>query len=163
MTESENLAYYTSIMKRLLFVVTKILPKKIAYAHCDIPCGIYDVKPAQIAAATVLKMVEKIITPPTMDTKDPVSVRNFHNAMTRYVMVKEEHAKKCKEELLILWTDYFKPEHLDMFPRLHELFWKTAKLCSKNKQEVSIESAQALVKVVDEIAELFAKSKSPVK
>jgi len=61
---------------------------------------------------------------------------------------------------LILWTDFFKPEHLKMFPNLHETFWKAAKLCSTNKQEVSIEHAQELVKAVDEIAEIFVKSKS---
>ncbi|MBI2642012.1 MAG: superoxide dismutase, Ni, partial [Candidatus Wildermuthbacteria bacterium] len=68
------------------------------------------------------------------------------------------HAQKCKEELLILWTDYFKPEHLEMFPALHETFWKAAKLCSKVKQEVSMEAAKELEKAVQEIADIFEKS-----
>lgn len=130
----------------------------IAYAHCDIPCGIYDPKPAQIAAATVLKMVQKIEALP----KENPSVSD-RNSFVRLVWTKEEHARKCKEELLILWTDYFKPEHLEMFPNLHETFWKAAKLCSKNKQEVNMEAAQDLVKVVDEIADIFQKSKSSKK
>ena len=37
--------------------------------------------------------------------------------------------------------------------------WNAAKLCSKNKQEVSIELAQELVKAVDEIAVIFQKTK----
>ena len=85
---------------------------------------------------------------------------NDENKFVRCVWTKEEHAKKCKEELLILWTDYFKPEHLKMFPNLHEVFWKAAKLCSKNKQEVSLQSAQELARTVDEIAEMFVKSKA---
>ena len=75
------------------------------------------------------------------------------------VWTKEEHARKCKEELLILWTDYFKFEHISLFPKLHETFWNAAKLCSKNKQEINEEAAKELVKVVDEIAEIFYKTK----
>lgn len=147
----------------LINSLAKLLPTSHVYAHCDVPCGIYDPKPAQIAAATVKKMVEKIVNPPGMDPKDQESVRNYHNSMTRYVMTKEEHAQKCKEELLILWTDYFKPEHLAMFPSLHETFWKAAKLCSKNKQEVSLTAAGQLVTAVDEIAQLFEQSKKATK
>lgn len=135
----------------------KHLPYKIAYAHCDVPCGIYDPKPAQIAAATILKMVQKIKDLPTVGTKE--ELLQARNSFVRMVWTKEEHARKCKEELLILWTDYFKEEHLVTFPNLHDTFWKAAKLCSKNKQEVNLETAEQLIKAVDEIAEIFAKTK----
>lgn len=142
-----------------LSVLARFLPTKIAYAHCDVPCGIYDPKPAQIAAATVLKMVQKI-----KELDSSVSPQNDNlnnrNAFIRMVWTKEEHARKCKEELLILWTDYFKEEHLSQFPNLHEVFWQAAKLCSKNKQEVNIEAAKELVEAVDKIAEIFQKTKS---
>lgn len=136
-------------------LLTKILPIQTVYAHCDVPCGIYDPHPAQIAAATVLKMVQLIEELP----KENPSV-NDRNKFVRCVLTKEEHASLCKKEILILWTDYFKEEHLQKFPRLHEIFWKTAKLCSKNKQEVSLEAASDLVKAVDEIASIFSKSKA---
>ncbi|MBI2594018.1 superoxide dismutase, Ni [Candidatus Daviesbacteria bacterium] len=139
---------------RILDILFRLLPSKTIYAHCDIPCGIYDPKPAQIAAATVLKMVQKIGELP----KENPTV-NDRNSFVRMVMVKEEHAQICKKELLILWTDYFKEEHLEKFPDLHDKFWKAAKLCSKNKQSVDESSAQELVKAVDEIAEMFAESK----
>ncbi len=140
----------------LLKLLSKLSPVYKVYAHCDVPCGIYDPKPAQIAAATVLKMVEKINDLP----KD--SSIATQNSLIRMIWTKEEHARKCKEELLILWTDFFKPEHLTVFPNLHETFWKAAKLCSKNKQEVSIEEAKSLVKAVDEIAEIFQRAKNQV-
>lgn len=146
-----------------LRIVDKFSPPKTAYAHCDVPCGIYDPAPAQIAAATVAKMVEKIVNPPELDEKDKQSRLDFHNNMTRYVIEKEEQAEICKRELLILWTDFFKPEHLEKFPKLHETFWKAAKLCSKNKQAVSLGSAQELVKAVDEIADIFNKTKATQK
>lgn len=142
------------IIKILLLIASKFLPTRIAYAHCDVPCGIYDPKPAQIAAATVLKMVQLIDNLPKANPT--VSDRN---KFVRFVLTKEEHARKCKEEILILWTDFFKPEHLTMFPNLHDIFWKAAKLCSINKQKVSLKHAEELVKAVDEIADIFNKAK----
>lgn len=143
------------ILKNVLLAISKFLPVKIAYAHCDVPCGIYDPKAAQIAATTVLKMVQLI-----QDLPKETPTVNDRNKFVRCVLTKEEHARKCKEELLILWTDYFKLEHLVQFPNLHEVFWKAAKLCSKNKQEVNLQSAQELVKAVDQIAEIFQKAKN---
>ena len=140
---------------KIYSVILRFLPTQEAFAHCDIPCGIYDPKSAQIAAATVLKMVQKIKELPK-DELWGVADNNW----IRMVWTKEEHARKCKEELLILWTDYFKPEHLEKFPDLHDTFWKTAKLCSKNKQTVSIENAEELVKAVDYIADIFNQTKA---
>lgn len=141
-------------MKNVIFsIIAKFIPSETACAHCDVPCGIYDPKPAQIAAATVLKMVD-ILESIEQDNKS----LNDSNKLIRAILTKEEHARKCKEELLILWTDYFKPEHLERFPHLHDTFWQAAKLCSKVKQEVSKESAQALVKAVDQIADMFQQT-----
>jgi len=142
-------------MKKLLSQIIPFLPTQIAFAHCDVPCGIYDPKPAQMAAATVLKMVEKIEALP----KEKQTIDDMNN-FVRMVWTKEEHARKCKEEILILWTDYFKDEHLKNFPNLHNIFWKAAKLCSENKQHVSKEAALQLIKAVDEIADIFAKTKA---
>jgi len=140
-----------------------IFPVKEVYAHCDIPCGVYDPKPAQMAAESVYKMVEKILNPPTLDENDHASRVNYHNNMTRYVIVKEQQAEICKREVLILWTDFFKEEHLKDFPELHELIWKTTKLCSTNKREVSVEKAKELQANVDKIAEIFNKAKAAAK
>jgi len=142
----------------LLRFIDLIFKPSAVFAHCDVPCGIYDVRPAQIAVETVIKMVEKI---KGFDNKT-ANVAD-RNTLIRAVWTKEEHARKCKEELLILWTDFFKEEHLKMFPNLHETFWKATKLCSKNKQEVSMEAAQELKRAVDEIAGMFAKVKATKK
>lgn len=134
---------------KLFSLIYKILSAKTIYAHCDVPCGIYDPKAAQTAAATVVKMIQKLGEYPADDLNNRV----------RAIMIKEAHAQKCKEELLILWTDYFKSEHLEKFPDLHNKFWKAAKLCSKNKQNVDPAAAEELVIAVDEIAEIFIQTK----
>lgn len=132
-------------MRVLAQILLKILPSKPVYAHCDIPCGIYDPKPSQLAAKTVLTMVQKIKALP----KDDI------HSFIRMVSVKEQHAELCKKEILILWTDYFKSEHLEKFPDLHDLVWKTCKLCSDNKRAVDEEKAKELVEAVDKIADIF--------
>ena len=118
------------------------------YAHCDIPCGVYTTHQAGIAAETVEKMVEKLEEGDKEDL----------NSRVRMIQTKEEWAEICKKELLILWTDYFKEEHLSMFPNLHETFWKATKLCSTNKREISAKHAKELREAVEEIAEMFKKA-----
>jgi len=127
--------------------------ERVAYAHCDVPCGIYDPKPAQIAAATVLKMVQKILA--IKDSED----LNDRNDFVRMVWTKEEHARICKEQILILWTDYFKPEHFEKYPNLTDKVLKACKLCSENKQHVDEDKANELITAVDEIADIFAQTK----
>lgn len=146
---------------KLLSLVDKFFPALPVYAHCDIPCGIYASSPAQIAADTVVRMNEKIrdLGDPPPHT-DKVKFLSYHNSLARMIMVKEEHAQICKKELLILWTDYFKEEHLKLFPNLHETFWKAAKLCSKNKQELNLETARSLQKAVHEIGHMFEEAKN---
>ena len=129
--------------------LNRIFPAQVVFAHCDIPCGIYTPEPAKTAALTVIRMVEKL---------QEADIKDVHG-IARFTQVKEEHAQICKEQLLILWTDYFKEEHLDIFPNLHETFFKATKLCSKAKQEVSMETAQALKTAVDEIAKMFESTK----
>ncbi|MBI3037205.1 superoxide dismutase, Ni [Candidatus Woesearchaeota archaeon] len=123
-----------------------------AYAHCDIPCGIYETNSMTTAADTVYKMVEKILELKGMELEQ-------RNSFVRMVHVKEEHAQKCKQELLILWTDYFKEEHLAKFPDLHTKVWKATKLCSQAKRMVDLKVAQQLKEAVAEIAQIFAATK----
>lgn len=136
-----------------MIALTRLLaPRTTAHAHCDIPCGIYDPSTATIAANTVAKMVEKI---QGFGGQEEANRNNF----VRSVQVKEEHAQLCKKELLILWSDYFKPEHLEKYPKLHDTFWKAAKLCSKNKQSVDTQAAAELVAAVKEISDIFWATK----
>lgn len=128
---------------------------KPVYAHCDVPCGIYETDTMTHAAATCKRMVEKYQEIGEVDDEDPASM----NTAIRCVATKEEHAQKCKDQLYLLWSDYFKPEHLEKFPDLHDTFWQATKQCGKVKQTMDIGECDTLIKMVHDISHMFADSK----
>jgi len=126
---------------------------KTVSAHCDVPCGLYETDTMTHAAATCMRMVEKIEALGELDNIEK------HNNFTRMIITKEEHAQKCKNELYTLWSDYFKPEHLEKFPNLHTSFWEATKQCGKVKQTVSAQECKNLQDMVHDIGHMFADSK----
>ncbi len=129
-------------------------PATVARAHCDVPCGIYDPAEAVLAARTVARMVELIgqLDPSSQAMAD-------RQKFVRCVTVKEQHAEKVKREVQIIWSDYFKPEHLEKFPDLHTKVWNLLKLAGKNKQNIDAEAAAQLEAAVAEFAEMFWATK----
>ena len=129
-----------------------------AHAHCDIPCGIYDPHGAQLAAQTVLRMVN-LTDGLAMPGMSQAEMATYANSLNRYTAVKEQHAELCKKELLVLWGDYFKPEHLEKYPDLHATFWNAVKLAGRTKQTVDAKASQDLVASVQKVAEIFWATK----
>ena len=129
---------------------------KPVFAHCDVPCGIYETDTMMHAASTCKRMVEKYEALGEVDDENAQSM----NDAVRIIMTKEKHAQKCKNELYILWSDYFKPEHLKQFPDLHDTFWKATKQCGVVKQHMSLEACDSLIQMVHEIAHMFSASNS---
>src|SRR5688500_7648461 len=102
----------SALVERALGTLDRVAPPEVAYAHCDIPCGIYDPHMAQIAALTVIRMVQLMQAaqiPGESASKEDWDTYGMQ--MSRYTAIKEEHAKMAEHEIIVLWTDYFKPEH----------------------------------------------------
>jgi nickel superoxide dismutase len=130
---------------------------EIAEAHCDAPCGVYDPAQARIEAESVLQLTKKILKRPEGD--DAQAHAAYQNTLTRFITIKETRADLAKHHLLVLWTDYFKPQHLEKYPELHDLFWKTGKLCSAVKQEISLQHAEELMENIKRVHEIFWETK----
>jgi nickel superoxide dismutase len=121
-------------------LVARVLaPKAVAHAHCDLPCGVYDPEQARIEAESVYRIIEKYAA-----NEDPAF-------RTRAIHIKEERADLVKHHLDVLWHDYFKPEHLETVPNLHELFWNATKQVSKAKASTDIADAQKLLDLIDQV------------
>jgi len=128
-------------------------------AHCDAPCGVYDPSQARVEAESVLQLTKKILDLKIPDGGDQTASTAYQNTLTRFIAIKEERADLAKHHVLVLWTDYFKPQHLEKYPELRDLFWKTAKLCSAVKQEVSLQHAQELMDNIKRVHEIFWETK----
>ncbi len=143
-----------------LFNLKSRFTPKDAHAHCDVPCGIYDPHLAQIAAHTVVRMSTLIceLEKPGPDaSQDEAQI--YSHKIARMTAVKEHHAELAKQELRILWGDYFKPEHLDQFPNLHDTFWNAMKAASEARVHRNLDAANGLLTATLEIAEMFWASK----
>jgi len=118
-------------------------------AHCDVPCGIYDPIAAQIAALSVIRMVD------LMEGLEKSDSLDYVNTISRHVAVKEEEAEKVKHEIRIIWGDFIKPPMVEKYPNIHALTHKIMALGSANRQHVSREKAVELLVAVNEFAEIF--------
>jgi nickel superoxide dismutase len=120
---------------------------KPVYAHCDLPCGVYDPAQARIEAQSVFNIMSKY--------SDELHIED----KIRAVMIKEERAELVKHHLWVLWTDYFKPEHLEKYPDLHDKFWQATKQAGQCKKTTDPAEGQKLLDMIDEIAEIFWATK----
>jgi len=143
-----------NLVDRMIAATQRALPAQDAAAHCDVPCGIYDPHAAQIAAHTVIRMVD-LIEGLGSDLANAAHL----NTISRHIAVKESHAAIAEHEIIILWTDYFRPEHAEKYSNLHDLVWKTCKLTSTVKQQINKQAALDLLAGIQQIAEIFWETK----
>ncbi len=143
------------MLHNLLVSIDKKLKFVEASAHCDIPCKIYDPSTAQIAALTVIRMLDLIKELADKDSLTPADQAQ----LARLVAQKEEHALKVKEEVRVIWGDYFKQPQFDQIPNAHELTHSIMLQGSKCKQQLDRAHGEELLKLVNEFAEAFWKTK----
>ena len=124
-------------------------PRTVAYAHCDLPCGIYDPAQARIEAESLKAIDEKY----QQDT-DPAF-------RTRCLIIKEQRSELVKHHLWVLWTDYFKPAHFEKYPQLHTLVNEATKLAGASGTKGSADPAvaEALLAKIEEISKIFWETK----
>ncbi len=139
-------------MKKLLNKIDRRFKFEEASAHCDVPCGIYDPISAQIAALTVVRMVDLLEEHFNSDKEKNIE---YHNRMARLVANKEEHAEKVKHEIRVIWGDFFKPAQVEKYPQIHSLVHSIMMLGSEAKQHVSRDLALELLAKVNDFAKIF--------
>ena len=122
-------------------------PRKVVHAHCDLMCGVYDPAQARIEAESVKAIAEKY------EASDDDVFRQ------RCIILKEQRAEEVKHHLWVLWTDYFKPPHVEKFPNLHDLFWRATKKAGDAKKSMDPAVGQELLDLIDEIAGIFQQTK----
>lgn len=135
------------MLRRLFALTDRLSAPGTAHAHCDLMCGVYDPAQARIEAESVHMIAQKY-----QDSDDPV----FRD---RAILIKEERAELVKHHLSVLWTDYFKPPHVEQFPQLHDLFWRAIKQAGDAKKTMDPAAGQQLLDLIDEIDGIFKETK----
>ncbi|HEV3366495.1 MAG TPA: superoxide dismutase, Ni [Acidimicrobiales bacterium] len=135
------------IADHVLAMMDRVSPPEVVHAHCDLPCGVYDPAQARIEAESVKATMEKF-----NDSKD-------ETFKVRATIIKEERADLVKHHLWVLWTDYFKPEHLEKYPQLHDLFWKATKTAGEAKKTNDVAVGERLLTQIAEIDGIFWETK----
>ena len=132
-----------------MFKVNKV------HAHCDIPCKVYDPSIAQYAALSVVRLIDII---EEVDEKNPQKV--VISQVSRLTSSKEEQAQMVKDEVAVIWGDYFKEPQIKDFPEVHELVHSIMMAGSKCKQELSRKNGEDLLNKVNEFARIFWATKN---
>ena len=143
----------------MLFKLLSAIDSRVAIpkidAHCDIPCRIYDPMTAQIAALSVVRLMD--IMDETINGDG--NALDQQNTIARCVGRKEEEAEKAKHEVRIIWGDYFKQPQFDAFPEIHEITHQIMLTASACKQGTARVSGEKLVAQVNRFAEIYWHSK----
>jgi len=134
-------------LAKLLAMADRVSEPSLASAHCDLPCGVYDPAQAQLEAQAVKAIMEKY------------HASSDETFRVRALIIKEQRAELVKHHLWVLWTDYFKPPHLEKYPELHELFWKATKTAGQTKGSVDVALADDLLRQIAEIDRIFWETK----
>mgnify|MGYP003326399422 CR=1 FL=1 len=135
------------IADHLLALADRLSAPTEAHAHCDLPCGVYDPAQARIEAESVKATMEK------------ANASDDETFKVRAAIIKEERSELVKHHLWVLWTDYFKPEHVERFPDLHSMFWKATKTAGECKKTNDVAVADRLLAEIAEIDAMFWESK----
>lgn len=131
------------ILPTLLSLADRVRAPKEVFAHCDLPCGVYDPAQARIEAESVRNCMEK-----HNESDDP-------QFKQRAILIKEQRADLVKHHLWVLWTDYFTPEHVEAHPDLHDVFWKATKLAGEAKQTTDVAVGDELLDAIGEVDRIF--------
>jgi nickel superoxide dismutase len=136
-----------TLLSRINNLLDSVCDPLIVSAHCDLPCGVYDPAQARLEAQSVKACMEKYNASDDGDFK------------VRATIIKEERSDLVKHHLWVLWTDYFKPAHLEAHPNLHELFWTATKTAGDAKRTNDVAVGDKLLAEIDAIAEIFWATK----
>jgi nickel superoxide dismutase len=131
-------------------------PRRVVHAHCDLPCGVYDPAQARIEAESVKAIQQRYQDAEKMKS----AAETVEDYRARCLVIKEERADLVKHHLWVLWTDYFKPEHLEKYPQLHDSFWKATKEAGLAKKSQDPAQGQKLLDAIDELGKIFWETKA---
>ncbi|GHA42578.1 superoxide dismutase, Ni [Photobacterium aphoticum] len=139
------------MLHKLLTAFDRQHPLPTVSAHCDIPCKIYDPISAQLSVLTMIRLcdlIDELATKPALTIQDQAQ-------LARLVAQKEQHGIELKQQVTVIWGDYFKQPQFDQVAGVHDLVHRIMLQASKTKQHVVRAHALELLELVNQFAEAF--------
>jgi len=130
-----------------------------AYAHCEIPCGIYDDASRVAAMRENVTTIEKSIK---QITELSAAAEKNYNQIVRWVMNKEDHANQLQE----IATQYFMFQRIKPADETDQAAWtsyqkqltlmhKITVHAMKAKQTTDLAEVETLRGLIDEFEKLY--------
>lgn len=142
-------------MKKLVsgiaILVCYLIVTSTAFAHCEIPCGIYDDKMRITMIAEHVTTIEKSMS----KIMEIEKAGGDSNQLIRWVMNKEEHANQLQE----IVTQYFMTQRIktnaDKYPEKLSLLHQMLLASMKAKQTTDLEQVKKLRQLLANFEKLY--------
>jgi nickel superoxide dismutase len=133
-------------------ILMGVLFSAMAFAHCQVPCGIYDdeLRTKLIAehAGTIEKAMKQIIS---LGKQTPVN----HNQLVRWITTKEDHANQIQE----IVTQYFMTQRIkpdqENYSQKIQVLHQMLIAAMKCKQTTEVEHVGTLLLLLKEFEKLY--------
>lgn len=141
-----------AILQVMMVISALILTAATAFAHCEIPCGIYDDE-ARINMigeniTTIEKSMKEIIR---LQKESPIN----YNQLVRWVMNKEEHANRLQE----IVSQYFLTQRIkvgtERYGEKLSLLHQMLVYAMKSKQTTDLAHVKTLRSLLKEFHDLY--------
>jgi nickel superoxide dismutase len=125
------------------------------YAHCEIPCGIYDdemrIKMIKEHILTIEKSMKQI------NELEEAGLSHHSNQLVRWIMNKEDHANKLQEVV----TQYFMTQRIKSDTKDYEkklgILHQMLVYGMKCKQTTDLSNVETLRKLVEDFSKIYFK------
>jgi len=127
----------------------------IIYAHCEIPCGIYDDEMRIKMISEHIQTIEKSMT--EIDKLENAGLSHHSNQLVRWIMNKEDHANQLQE----IVTQYFMTQRIKFdakdYDKKLDILHHMLVYAMKCKQTTDLENIEALKKLVKDFSDIYFK------
>ena len=139
-------------MKKYFFIILILLFNNTVFAHCQVPCGIYDDALRILEIKEDFNTIKKAIIKVKELSKYPDEIS--HNQLTRWIIAKENHASNIQK----IVSEYFLTQriketnlkYIEQITTLQRLL-VTAMKCKQSLDHVNVNEGLQLITSFSEV------------
>jgi len=138
-----------------VLLASLLLYSGIIYAHCEIPCGIYDDEMRVKMISEHIQTIEKSMN--EINELEKAGLSHHSNQLVRWIMNKEDHANELQE----IVTQYFMTQRIKFDTKDYDkklgMLHQMLVYAMKCKQTTDLENVEALKKLIKEFSDIYFK------